>query len=185
VTLRVVCALRIESAALRPLPVTRTGMGPERVARAGLTFGPDDEVVVAGFAGAVDPELAPGDVILATTVRSAGGERSCPVSGLLGEPIRRRGLRVVTGTLYSADRILAPQERRALDGVSAVDMESYWVAEAAGDRKIAVVRVIVDTANRRLLDLRTLPAGIRAFRALRRVAAALPALTDPFRKASH
>jgi 4-hydroxy-3-methylbut-2-enyl diphosphate reductase len=176
VSLTVVCALRIEAAALHGLSVIRTGMGPERVAKAVLPLAPDEAVVVAGFAGAVDRGLAPGDVLLATRLRSANGELPCPGSSVLEEPLARRGLRVVTGTLYSTDRILGPRERRSFGDVNAVDMESYWVAERAGDRPTAVVRVIVDTANRRLLDPRTLPAGVRAFRALRRVARAISAV---------
>jgi hypothetical protein len=46
-------------------------------------------------------------------------------------------------------------------------MESFWLEEAA------VVRVVVDEAGRRLLHPRTLVAGVRALRALRRVGRAL------------
>jgi hypothetical protein len=95
-------------------------------------------------------------------------------------PLRRLGLRVRTGPLYSAGRILGPADRAALihEGVLAVDMESYWLAGAAGTRPLAVMRVVADEAGRRLLDPRTLPAGLRAFRALRRAATALPAWAE-------
>jgi nucleoside phosphorylase len=177
VSIRVVCALRVEAFALRGLPVTRTGMGREhvRAARASnrLLLAPGDEAVVAGFCGAADPGLAPGDVVVATRVRSADGELPCAPVEPLTERLRRHGLRVTAGPLYTADRILGPAERRDLGDAVAVDMESYWVAEATPEATIAVVRVVVDTASRRLLDPRTLPAGLRAYRALRRVAAAL------------
>ena len=80
-----------------------------------------------------------------------------------------------TGPVFSADRVLGPDERERLreDGVLAVDMESYWLAEAAGERPLVVLRVVVDEAGRRLLHPRTLPAGVRAFRALRRAGATL------------
>src|SRR5438105_14775249 len=63
-------------------------------------------------------------------------------------------------------------------GVLAVDMESAWLAEAADGRPLAVVRVVVETANRRLLDPRTLVAGTRALASLRRVGGALAEWAD-------
>ena len=52
-------------------------------------------------------------------------------------------------------------------------MESAWLARAAEGRPLAVVRVVVETADRNLLDLHTPAAGIRALRNLRRAASAL------------
>jgi 4-hydroxy-3-methylbut-2-enyl diphosphate reductase len=137
-----------------------------------------DTVCIAGFCGAASPELAPGDVVLATEVRSDDGVRSCAASPLLEEPLQRLGLRVTTGPIYSTAHVAGPAERERLrgSGVLAVDMESYWLAEAADGTPVAVVRVIVDRAGRRLLHPATLPAGVRAFRALRRTAPALAAL---------
>jgi 4-hydroxy-3-methylbut-2-en-1-yl diphosphate reductase len=183
VSLTVVCALRIEAAALRGLDVRRTGMGRSRVlaaaARGRLKPTPGAAVVVAGFCAAVDPGLEPGDVVLASGLRSTEGELVCPESGRLEKPLRDRGLRVLQGTIHSAERLVGPDERRTLrDDAVAVDMESYWVAEATIGPASVVARVVVDTADRRLLDPRTLPAGISALRSLRRVGAALRALAD-------
>src|SRR5204862_125250 len=62
--------------------------------------------------------------------------------------------------------------RRA--GAIAVDMESAWLAAAAGARPLAVVRVVVDTPGRELRrPLATARGGLRALRTLRR---AVPAL---------
>jgi 4-hydroxy-3-methylbut-2-enyl diphosphate reductase len=60
-------------------------------------------------------------------------------------------------------------------GAIAVDMESRWLAEAAGDRPLIVLRVVIDTPNRELLRLRTIPDSLRALNTLRRVAPALEA----------
>jgi 4-hydroxy-3-methylbut-2-enyl diphosphate reductase len=59
------------------------------------------------------------------------------------------------------------------DGVLAVDMESFWLAAAAGGRPLAVLRVVVETRDRRLVDPRTAVAGARALAALRRAGRAL------------
>jgi 4-hydroxy-3-methylbut-2-en-1-yl diphosphate reductase len=169
-TLVVLAPLRIEALALRGLDVRRTGMGGRRVE---LSNG--DAVAVAGFCGAADPTLRAGDVVLADELRSEVGSRPCPGSRRVADALERAGMRVHTGPVFSADRVLGPEERERLrvDGVLAVDMESYWLAEAAGDRPLAVVRVVVDEAGRRLLRPRTVPAGVRAFRALRRAGGAL------------
>ena len=77
------------------------------------------------------------------------------------------------GPLVSADRILTPAERSSLDGALAVDMESAWLAESAGGRPLAVLRVVVDRAGRRLSDPRIAVDGVRALRSLRRCSSVL------------
>lgn len=128
---------------------------------------PEGPIVVTGTCGAVDPSLRAGDVVVATEVRHGGESRPADVS--VAETLRRHGLPVRTGPIVSARRILGPSERAALrdSGALAVDMESFWLDEAA------VVRVVVDEAGRRLLHPRTLVAGVRALRTLRRVGRAL------------
>jgi 4-hydroxy-3-methylbut-2-en-1-yl diphosphate reductase len=172
--LLVVAPLRIEALAVRSgLPgvkVRRSGMG-----RRELDFGDADAVGVAGLCGGVDPSLRAGDVVLATELRSEDGKTiQCPDSSLLAEPLRRMGLKTTAGTLYTASRIVGRAERLKLrdQGVLAVDMESAWLAEAAGDRPVAVLRVVVDTADRRLASPRTLVAGARGLWTLRRASAA-------------
>jgi 4-hydroxy-3-methylbut-2-en-1-yl diphosphate reductase len=173
--LLVLAPLRVEALAVRSaLPgvkVRRTGMGRRRV-----EIGDADAVAVAGLCGAVDPDLRTGDVVLATELRSENGATiACPGSALLAEPLRRLRLRTRSGPVYTAGRILGPVERRDLreTGVVAVDMESAWLAEAVDDRPLAVMRVVVDTADRRLASPRTLAAGIRGLWTLRRAATAL------------
>jgi 4-hydroxy-3-methylbut-2-en-1-yl diphosphate reductase len=73
------------------------------------------------------------------------------------------------------ERILGPAARTsaAASGAVAVDMESFWLAEAAGDRPLAVLRVVVDEPGRRLVAARTAVHGVRALRNLRRAGPAL------------
>jgi 4-hydroxy-3-methylbut-2-en-1-yl diphosphate reductase len=173
--LLVLAPLRLEALAVRSaLPgvqVRRTGMG-----RRDVDFGDADAVAVAGLCGAVDPALRSGDIVLGTELRSEDGRSvPCPDSALLAEPLRRLGLEARAGTLYSASRIVGRDERAALRerGILAVDMESAWLAEAVRDRPLAVLRVVVDTSDRRLLSPRTVLAGSRGLWTLRRAAAAL------------
>jgi 4-hydroxy-3-methylbut-2-enyl diphosphate reductase len=55
----------------------------------------------------------------------------------------------------------------------AVDMESVWLAAAAGERPFGVVRVVLDSPRHELLRVQAAPHALRAAGALRRVAAAL------------
>ena len=166
-----------EFAVRRAGRVFRTGMGPAhaRIAAARALAIDADAVVVAGLCGAVDPSLAPGDVVCATDLRLADGTTAAaPASAELARVLERHGLRVCTGTVVSTDHILTPAERAAVDGALAVDMESAWLAAAAGGRPFAVVRVVVDRAGRRLADPRIAADGFKALRQLRRAAAAIP-----------
>jgi 4-hydroxy-3-methylbut-2-enyl diphosphate reductase len=176
VTLLVLVPMRIEELALGRRPgwrVLRSGMGPERAriaAARGLAV-EADAVAIAGVCGAASPELEPGDVVVATELRRDGAD-PIPADASLVDELRARGVRAHAGAIHSTDRITSPAERRTLDAL-AVDMESAWLAAAAGGRPLTVVRAVVDTADRRLLDPRTPAAGVRALRSLRRAGDAL------------
>jgi 4-hydroxy-3-methylbut-2-enyl diphosphate reductase len=179
-SLLILVPLRIEQAALGTPPgshVLRTGMGPNRARiAAARALGHDaPALAVTGLCAAIDPGLRAGDVIYATELRRYGAEPTAlPESALLLEALRRRGLRVQTGPLFSADRILDPNDRRRLAGEAlGVDMESAWLATGAAGRPLAVVRVVADAAGRHLADPRMAWAGARALLNMRRVGAAL------------
>jgi len=180
-TLLVFAPLRIEAAVLPRRDgwtVLRSGMGPRRAriaAARGLAVDAG-ALAVVGLCAAVSPELRAGDVVCATELRHADGEPiRVPRSTQVAEALRQRGLAVHVGPILSVDHVTKPAERRALEavGVLAVDMESAWLAEAAAGRPLAVVRIVVETADRDLLDVRTPAAGIHALRNLRRAACAL------------
>src|SRR6202012_4416747 len=125
----VVTALRSEFAALTgQVPgahLERCGMGPERV-REWLPrlaeLGPS-VVAVAGVAGALDPSLRSGDVIVASEVRDEHGRIVLRAAAPLAAELRRIGLRVHTGPIASTDHIVhgAERERLAETGAFAVD----------------------------------------------------------------
>jgi 4-hydroxy-3-methylbut-2-en-1-yl diphosphate reductase len=163
-----VAPLRLEAWALG---ARRTGMGVQ-------TFRADgNAVVIGGLCGAVDPSLRPGDLVVASELRGPGARFACTAASELAVALEARGLAARVGPIVSVKSIAGPTERRALHagGALAVDMESYWLARDAGERPVAVVRAVVDTAGRRLLDPRTLVAGIRGLLALRRAAPVLRA----------
>lgn len=154
---------------LAPLRVEAWALGAARTGMGVRTFTADgDAVVIGGLCGAVDPSLRPGDLVVASEVRGDGASIPCATD--LAE---RLGARV--GPIVSLDHVAGPAERATLGDALAVDMESYWLARQAGGRPVAVVRAVVDVAGRRLLDPRTLVAGIRGLRALRRAAPVLRA----------
>ena len=179
--------LRFEARALqRGAPaanVIRTGVGRRRARNAAGRIGhaPGNVVAVTGFAGALTPELEPGDVVVATEVRGADEPVRCAATELVASMLRRAGLRVHTGPIVSVPRVVrgAERARLAASGALAVDMESAWLARGCAGRPWAVVRTVVDTPGRELhRPIATLTGALRAYRALSRVAEALSQWSD-------
>ncbi len=128
------------------------GAGAPRAAaavdRALETF-PADAVVSTGFCGALRPELAVGDVIVADSV-TAGERRfrTRPVSG----PVVWH-----TGSVASVDHIVQTAEekgRLASSGASAVEMEAAGVAERAVAHGLSFycVRAVTDLGDETLAN---------------------------------
>ncbi len=189
--LLVVTALRSERAALRGringARVEQCGMGPER-ARDWLPhlYGLlPQAVIIAGVAGGLDPSLAPGDVIVASEVRDGLGSVLTPAGAPLTAELRSMGLRARSGPIVSSDHIVdstAERERLAATGALAIDMESATIvrglAENFGEVPVAVVRVVVDTAERPLAGASTLSGGVQALRILRQLGPVFPRWAD-------
>jgi 4-hydroxy-3-methylbut-2-en-1-yl diphosphate reductase len=145
--------LRIEARALRRAAghadVVRTGAGPNRAANAARGHRADRVNAVA--------------------VRGPEGSVPCPSAGILAAALRRRGIHTELGPIVSVDHVVrgAERERLRADGAVAVDMESAWLADAAAGRPFAVMRAVVDTADRELTKpLATVAGGGRALRTL-------------------
>ena len=105
-------------------------------------------IVSTGFAGALDPTLQVGDVLLADCVRH--GPNSYPA--LLPESCPER---VRRGSLVTVDEVVqTARAKRALasGGAAAVDMEAAAVAAVAAERGLAFycVRAISDRADQDL-----------------------------------
>lgn len=171
-----------EAAALRTRPsgppVVRTGVGPNAAARAAASprIRHADALAVVGIGAGVAPDLAPGDVVVATEVRPPhGGALSCPSAPLLARALQAHGLPVRVGPIASVTHVIGNRERRALasTGVLAADMESVWLLRPAQGAAAAVVRVVADPAGEPLLRPRTLRHVRTALRALPQLTEAL------------
>jgi 4-hydroxy-3-methylbut-2-enyl diphosphate reductase len=176
--LTVCTALRIERAAVKRAVagrVVRTGMGPRKAALSIGAMRADGPIAMVGVAGGVAPTVQVGDVVVADEVRGDGVTVSCPSAPLIAGELRRAGFTVHVGPVVTTAKIARPDDiaRLAMTGALAVDMESAVVADAAGARPLAVVRVISDTAAAPLLRPAIIRNGTRALRTLRRLAPVL------------
>ncbi len=169
--------LALRCSGLREARVIRTGAGPRRSQAAALRLADsaDSALAVAGVCGGVDPELRPGDVIVASELQGGKGSHKLTNPEALVEAIRALGIAAKLGPIRSVDHLVRGPERERLreSGAIAVDMESRWLAEAAGNRPFAVLRVVIDTPRRELLRIGAIPDSLRALATLRRIAPAL------------
>lgn len=179
--LLITTALRLEAWALRgAVPgarVQRIGMGPQRAQRAAQRLRSDPGVAwaVAGVCGALDPELAPGDVVVASALGGPEGRRIELDAAPLAAALAHAGIAARIGEVACVAKAVTGAGRAALAarGACAVDMESFWLADAAAGRPIAVLRVVLDGPRHELWRV-DLP--LRIVTALRRLRAAAPAL---------
>jgi 4-hydroxy-3-methylbut-2-en-1-yl diphosphate reductase len=168
-----VCApMRLEVLALQPrLPpgaVRRTGYGRRSLswalaaAESGAVAGAQ-ALAIAGVGMGVVSALRPGDVVVATDVVDLTRPGALPVACTspevlvdalrrAGSGVRSGGFAVHAGRVATAGRLVGAEAARRLeaDGVLAADLESAYLAPLAGDRPLAVVRVVVDTPARPL-----------------------------------
>jgi 4-hydroxy-3-methylbut-2-en-1-yl diphosphate reductase len=175
-TLLVCSPLRLEARAVRrglggAAQVRVTGYGPARSRRqaAALASGGFGLLAVVGVGGGLTDDLTPGDLVVGTEVSDASTTTRCPVAPLLAGELRRAGLPARTGPVITVDRLAGGpgRQRLAAGGAVVADMESAYLARAAGDRPVAVLRAISDTPARPLLSPGIVPGGIAALRALR------------------
>ena len=200
--LLVCAALGIEARALKTdgLRVARVGMGVRHAEEFAQREPAFDVLAVAGFGGAADECLRPGDVVVADEVRRGEEVIECPWADSVAfalerhlilepeldeapEPHTAHGLNaagrgtpaVVTGPIATVDRVASAETltRLAGLGVTTVDMESFPLVATARGRPFAVVRVIVDTPDHPLIRPSTLRAGLTARKRLQGIGAVL------------
>ena len=172
----IICALHFEASAFPRSPhaaparqpvklneqtlLVVSGMGRERAKQAAHTLieANVDCLISFGSAGALAPELKPGDLVQPGEVLDAG--RRYTVNTFLSEAARQRlaqqSIAVRDGPLACVDEVAASTDaKQALHrqtGAVAVDMESAGILEAAGREgpPVSVLRVITDSADRAL-----------------------------------
>ena len=160
--------------------VEKIGMGPRRAREAArLTHQPGQRsALIAGICGALDSRLEPGDVVLASELRTDSKTLQCPDPAILAGVLRRGGLRVHVGPIVSSSGLVRGERRRelALAGALAVDMESAFLADEAREQTLTTLRVVLDTPHYEFhRPARAAVAARRAFRALREASSLLEA----------
>ncbi|MDR7036723.1 hopanoid-associated phosphorylase [Methylobacterium sp. BE186] len=136
------------------------GGNPQRLRNllAGRTQPGCRAVVSIGIAGGLDPDLLPGDVVIASGVQADGRryDADATVAEALLARLSRPGLKVLSGDLAGVDAAVLSLDGKAdlwaRTGAAAVDMESH-VAAAFAERHglpFAAIRVVCDPAHRAL-----------------------------------
>jgi adenosylhomocysteine nucleosidase len=137
-----------------PIVLVRSGMGRERARRALVEVAEKwelKEVISIGYAGALDPSLEVGDLVVADKVIEV--DSSQPDKEIFSTIMALRRKILVT-----VDRPAAtPEEKKQLRekySAVAVDMETSALADEAQARKLSFfsVRAITDTADQELID---------------------------------
>ncbi len=183
--LGIVTGLAAEARLARPLGLVAAGGGTPAGAAAAaamLIARGVTALLSFGFAGGLDPALAPGALVLPHTLVTATARLAIDpeLAGRFGTP---------QGTLFAARApVLSVEAKAALfaaTGACAVDVESEAVAQAAAARRLpfAVLRAVCDPAWRALppaalaaLDATGAIAPLGLLAALARAPAQLPAL---------
>ncbi|MFN2540914.1 MAG: hypothetical protein ABR514_01930 [Chthoniobacterales bacterium] len=134
----------------RTIELLHTGVG-EKICRRRLAIFLQDRqfelLISAGFAGALDDRLKPGDLLLATNFSSPKTEQA---QSLLS------GLRFHAGDLLTIDRVIDSRQERAQlareTGAAAVDMETDFIARICAEHALPMLalRAISDTPARPL-----------------------------------
>jgi nucleoside phosphorylase len=151
-----------------------TGIGKER-ARSSVKklldsrqWSDEDGLLLLGFAGGLDPALKSGDLVLSNRYYRAEGvspfaseqqnfrepDRNLYQQAL--EAAREASLPLSQGSSLTVDQVIAtPEAKKAAQGqyqAANVNMEDYWVAEAAAEAGVPFlsVRAVLDPAGQGL-----------------------------------
>jgi nucleoside phosphorylase len=140
----------------------RTGIGPVRALaslQAALKIIAPSSLLITGYAGALDPALKNGDLIVARRASLLAGtgslEAACTLEApaAISDAASAQGLRVHVVDLLTAGRpVVSPADKSALyrrHGMAALDMETAVLAGAAAGVGLPVicVRAVADEAE--------------------------------------
>jgi adenosylhomocysteine nucleosidase len=148
-----------------------TGIGPasarDIAARSLAAYSDIDLILTTGVAGALSPNLAVGDIVIANRfildrADTEGGNAVLEVDNSRVEAVQHllnaSGFAVSAGGLLTSPGVVgtpeAKREARRRHGAIAVDMESAAVAFAAreSDAPVVCIRAIMDPAEEHVLD---------------------------------
>lgn len=146
------------------LALVETGPGRYRAESAAVFAQlryPATVLISFGFAGGLNDNVRAGDVVLCQVLHDGAvrGEEAAHrsddrlISLASGIPLKSSS-RVLLGNSVTVDRMVTePRDKRALDkafGADVVDMEGYWIADAAIDVPFLAVRAISDPVTQQL-----------------------------------
>ena len=158
--LGIVTGMASEARIFRADALTISAGGDAQATRAGiakLIAQGADRLVSFGIAGALDPSLKPGDLIVGSAVRTTDGERMPVDQKWLAYLTTHLGVARIADVVGSTT-IAATAEQKAMlhrdTGAACVDQESHWVADAAHANRVPfiVLRAIADRAGDNLPD---------------------------------
>ena len=152
----------------RKILLAQTGMGKQRAQAATrhlVERYPITTLVSLGFAGALTDELRVGDVVLYSAVHCADDAASQQGAYCVSDDLLARATGALEGVAVNIScktgvtvphAVLSPEEKGELADsfdASVVDMESYWIAEIASERRIplVIIRSGSDTKREPLL----------------------------------
>ena len=149
-----------------------------------LNAAPCRLLVSLGYAGALDPHLHPGDLVVGNAYLHGARPAApgSPIATRAAMLLRQSGLSVLEGAILTVDEpLLTPQaKRRAHNGSGALvaDMEGRWIADAAAsvDVPLIGIRAVLDEAR---FPLPSFVATIAADESRREWTHAIRALSSP------
>ena len=119
----------------------------EGLSEAGLE---NAKVVIIGFCGGLQDDAVPGEVIVASELRSEDGALQMEGADKYVEHLNSHGLKARAAAVHCSKNLVYGKEREELGktGAAVVEMESWWLIEGSADssfRPDAVVRVVLDS----------------------------------------
>lgn len=119
----------------------------EDLSEAGLE---NAKVVIVGFCGGLQADAAPGEVIVASELRSEDGTLQMEGAEKYVNHLNSHGLKARAAPVHCSKNLVYGKEREELGktGAAVVEMESWWLIEGSADtsfRPDAVIRVVLDS----------------------------------------
>ncbi len=154
----------------RRITVLKSGMGAKGFAGRfadHLCLNDYDAVIVAGFAGGLNPGLKSGDTVIYDLCYEENNDRALSIAcdtnlaKLIFETLQKSNPKSITGTGVTVSRLVTGAREKIALGIRynalAADMESYPVIAVCAEAHVpaAVLRIISDGADADLPDFNT------------------------------
>lgn len=110
------------------------------------------KVLIVGFCGGLQADAEPGEVIVASELRSEDGTLQMEGAEKYVDHLNSHGLQTRAAPVHCSKNLVYGKEREELGktGAAVVEMESWWLIEGSADtsfRPDAVIRVVLDSRS--------------------------------------